>query len=222
MKEQEAKEIVISYLLKKNKHDIAIPEVSIGKNNSVRSDIFTINGDISIYEIKTEVDTLARLDNQLKYYQQYANKIYVVVDKKFLNKLKIDEKIGIYELRKNTIKLIKEASHIDLPVENYLDYWWTKEYKEVLRGFNGFSKITNYIEGRNTLKKILTDEEIKNLTLFRLKERYKNESEKIKKAISEKLELNNIFEKREYIPNPKITPLKDITFGELRTISLQL
>jgi hypothetical protein len=203
-------------------HDVAIPEVSIGKNNSVRSDIFTINGDITIYEIKTEVDTLTRLDNQLKYYQQYANKIYIVVDKKFLNKLKIDENIGIYELKKNTIKLIKEATHKNLPTDNYLDYWWTKEFKEILRGFNGFSKITNYIEGRNTLKKILTDEEIKNLTLFRLKERYKNESEKIKKAISENLELNNIFEKREYISNPKITPLKDITFGELRTISLQL
>lgn len=221
MKEQRAKELVINYLLKKNKHDIAIPEVSIGKNNSVRSDIFAINGDITIYEIKTEADTLVRLENQLKYYKQYANKIYVVVDKKFLHKLEIDINIGIYELKNNTIKLIREAKHINLPTENYLDYWWTKEYKEILRGFTGFSKITNYVDGRNILKKILTDEEIKNLTLFRLKERYKNESEKIKKAISENADLENVFEKREYVSNPKITPLKDITFGELRTISLQ-
>lgn len=221
MKERKAKELVINHLLKKNKHDIAIPEVSIGKNNSVRSDIFALNGDITIYEIKTELDTLTRLDNQLKYYKQYANKIYVVVDKKFLDKLNIDINIGIYELKNNTIKLIREAKHIELPTDNYLDYWWTKEYKEILRGFTGFSKITNYIDGRNTLKRILTEEEIKNLTLFRLKERYKDESEKIKNAIYDNSGLEDIFEKREYISNPKITPLKDITFGQLRTISLQ-
>lgn len=221
MKERKAKELVINHLLKKNIHDIAIPEVSIGKNNSVRSDIFALNGDITIYEIKTELDTLARLDNQLKYYKQYANKIYVVVDKKFLDKLNIDINIGIYELKNNTIKLIREAKHIELPTDNYLDYWWTKEYKEILRGFTGFSKISNYIDGRNTLKRILTEEEIKNLTLFRLKERYKDESEKIKNAIYKNSGLGDIFEKREYISNPKITPLKDITFGQLRTISLQ-
>ncbi|MDK2042083.1 MmcB family DNA repair protein [Aliarcobacter butzleri] len=221
MKELKAKELVIKYLLEKNKHDIAIPEISVGKNNSVRSDIFAINGDITIYEIKTEADSLTRLDNQLKYYRQYANKIYVVVDKKFLNKLKINDNIGIYELKENTIKLLREAVPFSVKTDHYLDYWWTKEYKEILRGISGFSKINNHVDGRNAIKSILTDEEIKNLTLFRLKERYKNESEKIKKAIAESLTLSDIFKKREYVINPKVTPLKDIPFGELRTISLQ-
>ena len=219
MKELKAKELVIKYLLEKNKHYIAIPEISIGKNNSVRSDIFAINGDITIYEIKTEADSLVRLENQLKYYRQYANKIYVVVDRKFIDKLKIHDSIGIYELKKNTIKLLREALPFNITADHYLDYWWTKEYKEILRGIPGFSKINNH--GRNAIKSILTDEEIKNLTLFRLRERYKNESEKIKEAISESLILSDVFKKREYVTNPKVTPLKDIPFGELRTISLK-
>jgi hypothetical protein len=220
MRELKAKELVISYLLKNHKHDIAIPEITIGKNNSVRSDIFVLNGDITIYEIKTEADTLTRLDNQLKYYRQYANKIYVVVDKKFLNKLSIDESIGIYELKQNGIKLVREAISCTIHTDNYFDYWWTVEYKMILKGIRGFSKITNYEDGKKALKNMLTDEEIKNLTLFRLKERYEKESNKIKDAITNRLNLEDIFKKREYAINPKVTPLKDIPFGKLRAISL--
>lgn len=219
MKEVKAKELVIRHLIKNKKHDIAIPEVVIGKNNSVRSDIFALNGDISIYEIKTKNDTLVRLENQIKFYQQYANRVYVVVDKKFLDKLNVDSTIGIYELTNRGINLIREATFNNLPVENYFDYWWTLEFKEILRGVPGFSKITNYLDGQQALKNILSDEEIKKLTIFRLKERYQGESDDIKECIYKQSEIK--FIKRKVNNNLKITPLKDIPFGVLKTISLQ-
>lgn len=220
MKEIEAKQLVIKHLINKKKHDVAIPEISIG-NNNVRSDIFALNGDITIYEIKTKSDTLTRLENQLKYYQQFANKVYVVVDKKFLDKLNINENVGIYELKSNNIKLIREATSQNISIANYLSYWWTIEYKEILRGIKGFSKITNYEDGQKALKNILSDDEIKQLTLYRLKERYKEESDEIKYALNNEHELDKIFKKRKMSKILKITPLLEIPFGQLKSISLQ-
>ena len=58
LSEKEIKLKVIEYLLKKRVHDIVVPEVTVGHKSlthkQVRADIFAINGDISIYEIKSE------------------------------------------------------------------------------------------------------------------------------------------------------------------------
>ena len=65
MAENSIKIKVLEYLLKKKKHDIIVPEVTVGNkllsNQHARADIFTINNEIAIYEIKSEKDNLSRL-----------------------------------------------------------------------------------------------------------------------------------------------------------------
>jgi len=219
MSENDIKRMVLKYLIKNNKHFIAVPEVGISNNsntnmrNKVRADIFAVNGDITIYEIKSEKDNLNRLENQLKVYQLYANKVYVVVADKFVDKLKIDDHIGIYKINNNKIELLKEAKYNEILKERYLEYWWGMELKKIFRGCRGSNTLT-YNQSIEKLDKLLTYNQLKKLTLFRLKERYEEEFNKIKEAIKN----NSNFPKREYKQNINVTPLKDIPFGVINEI----
>lgn len=213
MAEKEIKIKVIEYLLKKKEHDIVVPEITVGhkskEHSQVRADIFAVNGDISIYEIKSEKDSLVRLENQLENYMAYANRVNVVVADKFLNKLNIDASIGIYTITANGIIEVREAIPRDVEKENVLDYWLSNELKDFLSGYRGVSKLS-----KNNLKlyirSLLNEKQIYNATLNMLKERYLEESKDIKKSIlNESLEK---FPKRGLKINTNVTPLRELPF----------
>jgi hypothetical protein len=218
MKEKDIKIKVIEYLIKNEKHFIVVPEIGLGNNSAnarglSRADIFSVNEFISIYEIKTENDTLKRLQSQLETYKKYANKVNIVIAEKFLKDIDdLDKNIGIFIIKKNNkIEKIRDAILKKLPVESYLSYWWGIELKKLFKGCKG-NNLLKYQEGIEKLRNLLNDEQIENLTLFRLKERYKEESDFIKKAIKEK-KYELLFPKREYQKNINVTPLEDIPFG---------
>ena len=219
MTEKSIKIKLINYLHRTYRPAIILPEISVGRNNNVRSDVFTVNNDIAIYEIKTENDSLTRLNNQLEHYCKYANRVYVVVAEKFLDKLNIPEKVGIYSINKRkAIVKIKEATHCDIPHEHYKHYWWSIELKETLRGYQGWNKFP-YYESEEILWNILGTEAFKNLTIFRLKERYKRESDVIKEAVLTK-NFDILFPKRDVTVEPPVTPLINIPYGVLFPFTL--
>jgi hypothetical protein len=82
-----------------------INEFKIG---SSIADFVLLNGEAKIFEIKTEYDSLDKLNKQLSDYVQFANKVYVVANSKFIDKLVEDYKdttIGIIEFTdNNTLK----------------------------------------------------------------------------------------------------------------------
>lgn len=100
-------------LLKKYslKNTIALNEFSIGKSIA---DFVLLNGEARIYEIKTELDNLEKLDKQIGDYCQFGDKVYIVTNSKHINKLielYDNTTIGIIELTsRNALKTIKEAS----------------------------------------------------------------------------------------------------------------
>jgi len=99
-------------LLKKYsiKNTIALNEFNIGKSIA---DFVLLNGEARIYEIKTELDNLEKLDKQVIDYCRFGNKVYIVTNSKHINKLIELYKtstIGIVELTsRNALKTIKEA-----------------------------------------------------------------------------------------------------------------
>lgn len=97
----------------------ALTEVPIGKS---KADFIMINGKGVVYEIKTELDTLERLENQLQDYYKVFKYVYVVTCDLHYEKLKEklkDTKVGICTLTKsNTISVKKEAEEENL----FLDY----------------------------------------------------------------------------------------------------
>ncbi|MDP1676100.1 MAG: sce7726 family protein [Bacteroidota bacterium] len=85
-------------------------ELKIGKSVA---DLVFINGGVSIYEIKTNLDNLDRLESQLKDYKKVIEKIYIVTDSTFVDELIKTYKhksYGIIELTKSEkLKIHKEA-----------------------------------------------------------------------------------------------------------------
>lgn len=210
MAEKDIKIKVIEYLLHKKLHDVVVPEVTLGHksmtNTQVRADIFALNGDISIYEIKSEKDTLSRLKTQLESYQRYANRVSVVVASKFLPKLDIGESIGIYEVMSNGIREVRPPSYHKLDQDDVLEFWLSNELKDFLTGYKGASKM-NKKESLEFVKSMLNDTQIYNATLHMLKGRYREESAYIKEFKQ--------FPKRGMQFNSNVIPLKRTPFGVL-------
>lgn len=95
------KNTILNQLLIK-KHDLyntaALTELPIGDS---KADFIMINGRGVVYEIKTDLDNLLRLGNQINDYYKVFSYVYVVVGNKQLSHVKQflkDQKVGIYEL----------------------------------------------------------------------------------------------------------------------------
>ena len=81
----------------------ALTEIAIAKS---KADFILINGKAVVYEIKTELDNLERLESQIDDYYKAFEHVAVVTYEKNLKQLKkvldnIDRPVGIYVLRKN-------------------------------------------------------------------------------------------------------------------------
>ncbi len=95
------KNTILNQLLIK-KHDLyntaALTELPISAS---KADFIMINGRGVVYEIKTDLDNLHRLGNQINDYYKVFSYVYVVVGNKQLSHVKEflkDQKVGIYEL----------------------------------------------------------------------------------------------------------------------------
>jgi hypothetical protein len=80
---------------------------------SCKADLAILNGTATVYEIKSERDSLARLENQLLNYRKVFAKIYVVVAEPFVPQIieSTSDDIGVMSLaRWNRIKTVREAT----------------------------------------------------------------------------------------------------------------
>ncbi|PKG40364.1 sce7726 family protein [Psychromonas sp. Urea-02u-13] len=92
-----------------------LSELRTGSNIA---DCLLINGSSTCYEIKTEFDSLSRLNSQLNSYKQAYDKTYIVAHSTHLKKIdqvhKASPSFGIIELTKrNQLKKIEEAPQCD-------------------------------------------------------------------------------------------------------------
>ena len=86
-----------------------ISELNVGKS---KADIVIFNGTSTVYEIKTELDSLNRLEAQLEDYLKCFDKIYVITTLENIKKLenKLSGKIGLIEYTKRgTLREHKKA-----------------------------------------------------------------------------------------------------------------
>lgn len=135
---------VYKWLLKRNKEAVVIPEYSIGNR---RADYISFNpkkNDVTIVEIKSELDTFDRLEAQLQKYSLIANNVYLAIDVKQYEKLNIkgivlQSHVGvlIYNHKKTQkIVEIKKASKNNFRKENpFID---SLSYNDINNAFSGF------------------------------------------------------------------------------------
>lgn len=150
-------------LLKKhNLHSTAaLTELPIGNS---KADFVMINGKGIVYEIKTDLDNLLRLQNQIDDYFKVFSYVNVVVGRKQLgnvNEFLMDSKVGIIELTSNN-KLIsrKKAGYNrdNLDYETMFQLLRKHEFEYILnKHFNKLPKVNAfeyYRECLNWIKKI--------------------------------------------------------------------
>jgi hypothetical protein len=78
-----------------------------------KADLAILNGTASVYEIKSERDSLARLTNQIANYRKVFAKIYVIVGEPHVEEVvrSTDEDIGVMSLvRWDRIRTVREAA----------------------------------------------------------------------------------------------------------------
>lgn len=100
-------EILEKYGLKST---LTLNEFKVGESIA---DLVLLNGSAKIYEIKTELDGLDKLEKQIEDYQKLADQIYIVTDETHATQLQTaykDSTIGIVLLNKrNKLTIMKDA-----------------------------------------------------------------------------------------------------------------
>ncbi|NIJ44186.1 hypothetical protein FHR24_000625 [Wenyingzhuangia heitensis] len=103
------KKLIQKYSLE---NTIVLDEFKIG--NSI-ADFVLLNGNARVFEIKTELDSLNKLEKQINDYYSFATEVYIVTSSKHIQKIVEaykDSTIGIIELTKrNSLKEIKSAQN---------------------------------------------------------------------------------------------------------------
>ena len=159
------KNTILNQLLIK-KHDIyntaALTELPVGES---KADFVMINGRGIVYEIKTDLDNLSRLENQIKDYYKVFSYVYVVVGKKQGRKVREflkDQRVGIYELSEsgNLIQRKKAYCNRDdlsheamfrLLRKSEFEYVLLKHFKElpIVNSFQYYRECLKWIKEMN-------------------------------------------------------------------------
>lgn len=197
------------------KHDIhktaALTELPIGKS---KADFVMINGRGIVYEIKTELDNLERLESQLEDYSKVFCYVYVVTGKSQLEKVReiLDEsKVGIYELTKQNRLICRKKAKYNISNLSYkamFEILRKKEFERILLDYYGeLPKVSDFVYYSECFKMF---EKINLVTLQRkvmqcLKERTVILTETIRAAdIPVELRFYSFFSKKCSVDHSKI------------------
>ena len=156
---------------------IVLNEFKIG--NSI-ADFVLLNGEVRIFEIKTDLDGFEKLEKQIEDYQKFANKVFVVVShknsKKLLEKYS-DSPIGIVIFTNSgNIETVKDAINF---TDNFdhLTIFKTlrkREYLEITEDLFGcIPKVPNTVIFKECLNLVKTIEicQFQSLVFNKLKQR---------------------------------------------------
>lgn len=147
--------------------------------NSI-ADFVLLNGEIRIFEIKTDLDSFGKLKKQIEDYQKFANKVFIVVSPKNAEKLLenyFNSPVGLISLTNdNVLETIKDAESVVDKFDHTTIFKTLRqgEYIEIIQDF--FGKIPTvpntqlFKESLNLVKKIDV-REFQSLVLEKLKER---------------------------------------------------
>ena len=115
-------------------------EFKIG--NSI-ADFILLNGTVRIFEIKTDLDGLDKLEKQLNDYKQFADLVYIVTSSKYIDKILFEysnSTIGVIEFtQRNTFKEHKKAESNN-EFFNHLTIFKTlrkSEYLDITKNYFG-------------------------------------------------------------------------------------
>jgi len=203
MNEKEIRSCLIEHLSKR--HDLSntvfINELFVN-NFSCRADLVMANGQLSVFEIKSKLDTLDRLPSQVENYISSFENVIIVCAEKHIEKVlnSYDSSIGVWLIRDNgQISIKRRSNKINLNVNSWLMHLSVGELKNLLKIYK-ISSIGNREELLSKVQKGIPKYKIREYVLSYFKGRH----EKILKLKQSKLKNTN-----KPLPASKIGLLKD-------------
>ena len=154
------------------KKTIVLSELPIGNS---KADFIMINGKGVVYEIKTELDNLDRLDSQIRDYYKAFSEIVIVTYEENFDKVTnvVPETVGIMLLTKRkALKMIREP----LPDSSYLDsetifkILRKYEFEEIIRNNGYLLPQVNQFQYYRECYSIISQIDIEELQVAMLKE----------------------------------------------------
>lgn len=153
------KNTILNQLLVR-KHDLyntaALTELPVGDS---KADLIMISGHGIVYEIKTDLDNLIRLQNQINDYYKVFSYVYVVVGSKQLSHVERfleDQKVGIYELTVNGKLICRKNAFCNkenLSYQTMFQVLRKKEFESILlKHFHRLPEVNNFEYYRECLK----------------------------------------------------------------------
>ncbi len=167
---------------------VALTEIPIRKS---KADFVLINGKAVVYEIKTELDSFDKLENQINDYFTAFNNVCVVTSESNYNKLNsllLNTNVGIYILTdRNTISIRKEPVEDSsrLNHKSIFGILRKQEYEKIILNHYGVLPDTNQFDHYKECFKLFEKIEIKKAfkyTLSELKRRKLQEIDEFEKV----------------------------------------
>ncbi|GCF91108.1 sce7726 family protein [Shewanella sp. M-Br] len=184
MLEDDIKVALISYLRDKNKNysNSIIASEFVFDNFSRRADLLLIDsGRFFAYEIKSEFDSLIRLEGQIEQYLDYFDKLTLVVAPKHLKSAlaKSPECVEVLEIKDNKFKLIRRGKiNKKHNPEKLLKLLKVKELKSLAKKFGGTNETRKELIVNSLLT--LAHPFLKNYVVETISSRFKYSSEAFK------------------------------------------
>lgn len=104
---------------------------------SRRADLVMANGKLSVFEIKSERDSLDRLEGQISSYEKFFEEVTVVCAYKHQSSVKtsVPKKVGIWLIDSDGhLSVLRRAKPAQLPsIENWLSFLPVDELKKLLK-----------------------------------------------------------------------------------------
>ncbi len=136
-----------------------LTEFRVGK---CKADVVILNGTSTVYEIKSEYDSFARLEKQIQTYFEIFEFINVITAPSQLEKLKsiLPEKVGILSLTKRkTIATIREAKSnmVNINAITLFDSFRKPEYLKIIKEYYGKIPDVPNTQIHNVCKKLFCE-----------------------------------------------------------------
>lgn len=154
---------------------IIINEFNI-ENSTRRADLVVISKNmIEAFEIKSEADSLARLEGQVAKYSEFFDKVTVILAKKHKSKACdiLSEDIGVWEFENDCLKILKKGRKKTIKnKENLIKFMTAIEIKKLLKSIG----VKTNIYKRKDLEILLLKQStalIREAAIKSIKNRYK-------------------------------------------------
>lgn len=162
-----------------------LSEFRVGKNIA---DCVILNGHSTCYEIKTQFDSLTRLEEQLSSYCSLFDKVYVVCNEKHLSKVQevAPPNVGLLQLtQRNTLSEVRKAqdlTNLEIDTGLLMNSLRADEYKLLAKLISGSVPNVSNIKMYSACEQIISGALNKDLRLLYktiLKESRRNDAELI-------------------------------------------